>query len=427
MRVGHGAIVPALVIVVHGATATASMTEPLGITMSRDGSGTAWQPDSTPIYALHWMPDDWMLMLHGLAFAGYDWQGSDRGDSRFTSMNWVMFMAWHELLGGSFAGRVMLSAEPLTIGHSGYPLLLQTGETKDGLPLHDRQHPHDLFMELAAICAHELGGGLAFQLYLAPVGEPAIGPVAFPHRVSASSMPFAPLGHHWQDSTHVAFGVLTAGLYTRHVKVEGSYFNGREPDENRYDFDLRWPDSLAARVSVNPADSWSLQASYAYLKSPEGHEPDDSLHRVTASAMYDVAVGAEGNLAVTGVWGRNFPSERIATNSFLLEANLLIAGHHNVFGRAEYVDKSGAELVLPPPLETERFHIATLSLGYLFDIVEAAGLVPGVGVVGTGNLVEDALLPFYGANVTGGAMLYARLRFAQAHMMPHTPDIQRNP
>ena len=34
----------------------------------------------------------------------------------------------------------------------------------------------------------------------------------FMHRPSAADDPFAPLGHHWQDATHEAFGVVTTGL-----------------------------------------------------------------------------------------------------------------------------------------------------------------------------------------------------------------------
>src|SRR5213593_4131529 len=171
--------------------------------------------------------------------------------------------------------------EPWTIGARGYPLLLQSGESYGGTPLHDRQHPHDLFMELAALYERPVGRDLGLSVYLAPVGEPAVGPVAFPHRPSAADDPLAPISHHWQDGTHITFGVVTAGVFTRDVKLEASWFNGREPDENRTDFDYagRRLDSYSGRLTVNPGPRWSFSAWYAYLKSPEGLHPDESLHR----------------------------------------------------------------------------------------------------------------------------------------------------
>src|SRR5437773_4254134 len=189
----------------------------------------------------------------------------------------------------------MLSLDPLTVTRRGYPLLLQSGEAFKGEPLHDAQHPHDLFMELAASYTRPVSDGVAFQVYGAPVGEPALGPAAFPHRLSASSDPLAPLGHHWQDSTHISFGVLTAGILTRKVKVEGSWFNGREPDDRRFDFDFRKLDSWSGRVSVNPTDSLSLQASYGLLETPEELEPGQSIRRATASASYNRKLHGGGN------------------------------------------------------------------------------------------------------------------------------------
>ena len=197
-----------------------------------------------------------------------------------------MFTEKRYIGGGELVLRQMLSLDPLTVGADGYPLVLQTGESLGGSPLHDRQHPHDLFMEIAALYTRPFSASSAFQLYAAPAGEPALGPVAFPHRFSAASDPLAPLAHHWQDSTHISFGVLTAGLLTRMFKVEGSWFNGREPDEHRYDFDIRRPDSWSGRLWFNPSKARSFQASYGYLASPEELHPDESVHRLTASAVH---------------------------------------------------------------------------------------------------------------------------------------------
>src|SRR5262249_33652192 len=168
----------------------------------------------------------------------------------------------------------------------GYPLLLQSGESFHGEPLHDRQHPHDFWMELGAIYERAISKRVAVELYAAPSGEPALGPVAFMHRPSAMDNPAAPLGHHWQDATHIAFGVITAGVFTHRLKLEGSVFNGREPDENRWDFDPIVLDSYSGRATFNPDSNWSFTAGYGFLKNPEALEPAVSLHRLTASALY---------------------------------------------------------------------------------------------------------------------------------------------
>jgi hypothetical protein len=350
------------------------------------------------------------FMFHENIFVGYDGFNSDRGSERFISVNSVMGMAWYPVGPGELTGRVMLSAESLTVGKRGYPLILQTGETADGQPLHDRQHPHDLFMEVALDYTLPLSSGLAFELYVAPSGEPALGPTAFPHRISAISDPLAPIGHHWQDSTHIAFGVLTAGLFTRHWKLEGSWFNGREPDENRWDFDLRTPDSYSGRLSWNPSDHWNLQVSYGYLSSPEPQATSISVHRMTASVSYDSRLGAAGNWATTFVYGHNIESEGPATPAFLLESNWSPEGHHTLFARAEYVQKTGHDLVLPAELEDTRLNVGLLGLGYVYYFGPLSAFMPGLGVRGSAGYVDATLEPFYGTRLPLGLMLFAQLR-----------------
>src|SRR5438067_2638180 len=193
---------------------------PLGIPETRMGSGTSWLPDASPMHAAHYMLGRWTLMLHGKGFFQYDWQGGSRGSNQLGIVNWGMAAATRPLGGGQLQLRAMLSAEPWTIGGRGYPLLVQSGESYQGAPLHDRQHPHDLFMELAALYERPVARNMALSLYMAPVGEPAVGPVAFPHRPSAGDDPLAPISHHWQDGTHIAFGVVTAGVFTRNAKLK---------------------------------------------------------------------------------------------------------------------------------------------------------------------------------------------------------------
>ena len=393
----------------HGEHAMAAASGPLGIPETRSASGTAWQPDSTPMHALHFRRGPWSLMAHGNLFVGYDHQGSDRGDSEWTAPNWGMLMEHRPVGTGELMFRQMLSLDPVTMGSDGYPLLLQTGESLDGAPLHDRQHPHDLFMEIAGVYTRPLSASMAWQIYVAPAGEPALGPVAFPHRFSAASDPLAPLGHHWQDSTHISFGVLTAGLMTRKFKLESSWFNGREPDEHRYDFDLRRPDSYSGRLWFNPSEAWSLQVSYGYLASPEELQPDESLHRLVASAAFNRPVGSSGVVAATAVMGRNRPSEGPDTGSWLLEANYETGGRSVLFGRAEYVEKTGEDLVLTPALEPEVFEIESLVAGYAYRVLDAPGFVMEVGARVSVDHVGGDLEPFYGTRNPSGYMVFVKL------------------
>jgi hypothetical protein len=353
-------------------------------------------------------------MLDGNAFFGWDAQGSRRGAIERANQSWLMAMARRSSERFEIEMRAMVSPEPLMMSGKGYPLLLQTGETYRGAPLHDYQHPHDLFMETSVTLTAAAGRDLAFQLYLAPAGEPALGPVAYPHRASAASNPFAPLGHHWQDATHITYGVLTAGFFTPQIKLEASWFNGREPDENRFDFDLRVPDSYAVRLTVNPVDALSLQASYGWLKSPEADVPDISVRRATASASLDLPFGERGNWATTAVWGANFPSSvEPATMSYLVETEANLDGHHTVFGRWERLVKTGRALALPAEEANRKFDIRSVSFGYVREYGPIASLLPGIGVVGTVDLLDRELGAHYGTTWPLGGMVFLRLRPAQ--------------
>ncbi|KFE71375.1 hypothetical protein [Hyalangium minutum] len=380
------------------------------IPMMRTASGTAWQPDASPHIGVHWGAAGWHFMVHGLLFGGYDWQQGARGGDAPLGLGWLMLMADRELGAGRLGARVMLSPEPFTAQHhGGYPLLLQTGETYRGEPLRDRQHPHDLFMELAAVYTHVLSNNWGFQLYAAPAGEPALGPAAFPHRLSASSDPLAALSHHWQDSTHISFGVLTAGLLTPVAKLEGSWFNGREPDENRLDIDFRKLDAYSLRLSVNPTPEVSAQVSYGYLPSHDVLHADEPLHRLTASAMFHRPLGDGGLWATTAVFGRNVEGEHGGTNAYLLETNLNLDGRNVLFGRAELIEKTGHDLSLDEPLAEETFPVTVLALGYLRNLGHVGPVVPGVGLRAAVNFVPERLESTYGGRTPVGGMLYLRL------------------
>jgi len=386
---------------------------PLGIPETRMGSGTSWLPDDSPMHAAHFMLGRWALMLHGVGFFQYDWQGGSRGSNQVGLVNWAMAAASRPLGGGQLQLRAMLSAEPWTIGSRGYPLLVQSGESYRGAPLHDRQHPHDLFMELAGLYERPVARNLGLSLYLAPVSEPAVGPVAFPHRPSAADDPLAPISHHWQDGTHITFGVVTAGVFTRSVKLEASWFNGREPDENRTNFDYarRRLDSYSGRFTVNPGSRWSLSAWYAYLKTSEGLHPDESLHRLGAAVLTTQPVGNAGTWSSALIYGANnqIGTGRLAS-SVLLESTLALDTTNSFFGRVEYVRKSAEELVIASVPPTTEFDVGALAFGYLRTVGTVAGLSAGVGVRGSVNVVPSSLDPVYGSRTPMGGAIYLRLR-----------------
>jgi hypothetical protein len=377
-------------------------------TMRREASGTAWQPDATPMDGYHVRFDDWMMMFHGFAFAEYDHQGTARGGSKFISPNMFMGMAEHPLGPGTFGLRSMLSLEPATIGQSGYPELLQTGETADGKnPLIDRQHPHDLFMELAATYSLKTAEEQSAFAYFGYPGEPALGPATFMHRFSGMDNPEAPITHHWLDSTHVTFGVATLGYIWNQFKFDGSIFTGREPDQNRWNFDRPRFDSYSGRVTYNPAENWSMQISYGSLHSPEQLEPNVNQQRVTASATYQ-KTWEELKWGTTLAWGENFNRPGNALAGILLESTLILHDQHTFFGRFENVQKD--ELFLPGmPQYGEIFDVTKISLGYIYDFPRWHHVKFGIGGLGSLFILPASLTSTYGDTPTA-YMLFLRAK-----------------
>ena len=374
--------------------------------MSREASGTSWQPEAARHEGVHIMMGPWMAMLHGYADGVYDHQGGDRGDTKFFSSNMGMAMAQRPLGRGVLGLRAMLSLEPGTIGQQGYPLLLQTGETADGrTPLIDRQHPHDLLMELAGSYSRSSGNRSLF-LYGGLPGEPALGPPAFMHRFSGVSLPVAPITHHWLDSTHISYGVLTAGAVVDRIKVEASAFRGREPDEHRWDIESPQLDSHAFRLSVNPTDRWALQVSYGRIHSPEQLEPDVDQDRITASAMYDGTWGDTGRWQGTLAWGQNQNRPGHTLNAYAAEGAFQSGERHTVFARLEQVQKD--ELFLEPDARAGQvFDVGELTAGYRYDFLRGDHVAAGLGAAGTLSLVPSDLHSAYG-DTPASALLFLR-------------------
>jgi hypothetical protein len=390
------------------ATVSDGMT--LGISMDRLGSGTTWIPDAVRLPSAHFMAGDWMLMVHGWLFGQYSEQGGPRGSSQFGSLNWAMLMADRALAGGRLQLRFMPSIDPWTVGRCGYPLLLQSGETCHGNPLVDRQHPHDFFMELAAAYDRPITDNLAFLVYAAPAGEPALGPVAFMHRPSAMDEPQAPLGHHWQDATHISFGVVTAGLFTRKVRLEASYFNAHEPDEQRWNFDPIQLNSFSGRLTVNPNANWSFTAGYGALDNPEREPVPEITTRAVVSALHGVTLGPAGQWASAFVLGRNKHGHHDATTSALLETEAVLDDRNTVFSRFEYQQKTAHDLDLSTLPHEYPLTVSSLSAGYIRELVSGRGVTIGFGGRASVNFVPAELESAYGSRRPLGGMVFLRLR-----------------
>ena len=335
------------------------------------GSGTAWQPASVPGHI--WMKslDGWDLMAHGTIFLTYNQQGGPRGAGKAESVNYAMLMEQHKLGRGTLLLRQMFSAESLTSPHPGFPELFQTGETYHGEPLVDHQHPHNVFSELSAVYSLSLSEKASWFLYGGPAAEPALGPVAYMHRESASEDPAAPLSHHEQDSTHTSFGVMTTGFVIDRFKLEGSAFNGHEPNEERWSLQLAPLDSWSVRASAAPGKNWVAQYSYGRLEHPEALEPGDQ-QRQTASVEYNRALYGsklgKGNWATTLVWGRvQKDFESFPLNSYLLESTFNFRSRNYVYTRFELVDKDE----LFPESETHTpYRIVAYTFGGVRDLIQ---------------------------------------------------------
>jgi len=378
--------------------------------MSRESSGTAWVPDSTPMYGKMFMFGNDMLMLHGGAFPRYTNVSTRRGDDRIDMPNWFMAMYSHPLDENSQLGaRLMMSLDPLTEQGRGYPLLFQSGETWQGQPLHDRQHPHDLFDELSLSYSRKFTDDLSSYLYFGYPGEPALGPPTFMHRLSAMDNPDAPIGHHWEDSTHISFGVATTGIAWKNVKLEGSIFTGREPGENRYDFDRPRFDSYSGRISWNPTPNLALQFSHGYLHSPESLDPTINQHRTTASAIYNLPLGHDANWATSLVWSQDRNTGERATHGLLAETNFQ-RGRDTIYARWERVEKSGHELVLDEIDHDRIFPVSAYTIGYVRDLVHGRGIDIGLGGQFTLNDMPDRLDRYYGTDLPYSFQVFFRIR-----------------
>ena len=378
--------------------------------------GTGVEANSTPDAMLMTNHGAWSLMLHGEGFLNELQQSGPRGADKFFSTNWIMPMAQRRLGRGQLTLRAMFSLEPATVTERRYPEMFQVGETAFRRPLVDGQHPHDFFMELGALYDLKLGENALLSFYGAPVGDPAMGPVAYPHRASASENPMAPLGHHLEDSTHISDDVMTAGFTYKKVRLEASGFHGREPDEYRWNIDSGALDSWSTRFTVNPAPNWSVQYSLAHLTSPEDLNPGEDIRRMTASVMYNRPL-ARGNWSSTLLWGRNSVLDRhLVLNGYLAESTVRFQERNYLWGRIENVDRTSELLLdgLPEPPGFEENFLARVQ-AYTAGYDREFGWIPHVSTALGGQLTfygkPSSLTPLYGRHPVG-VVLFVRVRTA---------------
>lgn len=382
--------------------------------VSHTTSGTSAEPISTPTPMLMKTKGSWMLMFHANVFILDEQQSSARGGDKFFSTNWFMPMAQRKLGPGVFTARVMLSLEPATITDRRYPLLFQQGETAYGLPIADGQHPHNFFMELAVLYDRKLTEKSLLSFYFAPVGDPAIGPTAYPHRASALEDPVGTLGHHQEDSTHISDDVVTVGLTYGIARIEASGFHGREPNEFRWQIDQGTIDSWSTRLTIAPDKNWSGQYSYARITSPEALFPRENQTRMTASVMYNRPLH-DGNWSNTFVWGRTRSlQDNSPFNSYLFESLARFHVRNYAWTRIESAERSNELIVgenpLPPGFQEEPIgHVQAYTVGYDRDIDLVSHLASAIGAQFTTYGVPGILRPIYGAHPVGVA-LFVRLR-----------------
>jgi hypothetical protein len=387
----------------------------LSLPMTRNGSGTGWQPDATPMYAYMKHGGKWNYMLHGSLFLRYtsqnfNNQGKKGQDSKVSLPNWVMGMAQRQVgKNGLLTFRAMVSLDRLTDGGAGYPLLFQSGETWKGQALIDRQHPHDLVSELAVGYTQRVNDKIDVTLYAGYPGEPALGPTAFMHRMSAFNNPDAVLGHHWQDATHITFGVVTAGVRYGKFKLEGSSFTGREPDENRFNFDKPRFDSYSYRLLFNPSINWAIQASRGFIKSPEAGHAGQNVNRTTASVQHSGKLSGENRwIASSIVWGYN-DSQGHSEHSFLAESNLQL-NKWALYGRYEFVQKSDHELGISwyDKIEKEKFPVSLSSVGVSREVASFGSTILQAGAQVGFYSIDKLLHGIYGKSPVSG-QVYLRV------------------
>ena len=400
---------PRLAAVVLGCASAPLLAQHEGHTMPATGSG------------------GWSLAFHSAAFGQYVDQKTQRGDRQLGLIDWEMLTARRPVAGGTLRLRAMTSVGSSLGGSEGYPLLLQTGGSYRHGYIHDRQHPHDALMEISAAYERPLVGGVAMSVYAVPIGEPALGPPTYLHRASARNDPAAPLSHHWQDATHVSYGVATVGFTMRSLRVEGSAFNARESD-----YKEPWPDFTGAKLgSYAGRLSWTVprvavSTWWGYISTHDPLASVTPMHRYGASVMTQLPSIGGGQWSSTAVWGMNLhhhggsshallhgdpnASPHHHSSSLLVESNLDLGDNNAIFTRAERIMKNGEELGFLGGDLTALYDVKSIAAGYRRTVVTTGKVEIGVGARGAVNFVPQSLVLTYGTRQPKGFTIFAQLR-----------------
>ena len=396
---------------------------PAGSYLMSLASGTSQNPTAWPMPMIMTHFGNWNTMFMGVGFLSDIQQSGPRGGDKLYSTNWFMGSAEHRVgVDGAFEVVLMLSLEPATITDRRYPLLFQTGETAYGVPLVDAQHPHNFIMALGFHYARQIAENATLDLYFAPVGDPALGPVAYPHRASAMEIPQAPISHHWQDSTHIADEVVTAGISYGKMKLEGSGFYGSEPGENRWIIQTGPINSYSGRLWFFPNKYWAAQVSAGRLAHPEALEPGDQT-RVTASVAYTRPMKG-ASWSSTLAWGRIHSTATLRnSDAYLAESVLPVSQRNFITGRFELVGKDDL-FANQPALQNyldatygSTFRIGAYTIGYTRDFSLFRYVETGIGVNFTAYTLPAAIQPYYGGHPVGGN-IFVRFRLRTPEERP---------
>jgi hypothetical protein len=414
-----------LPVATQAQSGSASVASVVQLDESRTVYATSWQPDLNPVNGFHLSAGSWRLMLHGRVFAGYVREETPRGGSQWGSANWAMLAAARQLGRGRLTLSATTSLETLTLGDCGYPRLLAgSGCNSDGFG--EYQHPHGIFPELSARYTHPLSDSVALLVYAAAAGEPALGPVAYHHRVSAAADPVAPMSQHELNPAHSAGGVLTAGFVGTAWKLEVSAFNGEPVNTNRTLPELGPLESVSFRMTVNPSPNWSFQGSAGNLKSVAAHHEGNTGDMRVLSASVMLHAPSSGSVRATTLAFTHVEDGTLPRNALLVESVLPLGRLHSIFARVEAahrLDEKVTIIVQPDSShahfsEFTRHRAAQISAGYLLSHTSRIAEI-GIGARASVSFIPDALVRLYEERRPWGFAIFARVEPPLPGLHPH--------
>ena len=168
--------------------------------MTRESSGTAWQPDTSEHAGADGHDGDWTLMAHGMLNLVYDHQSGRRGDDKAFASGMLMGMAQRPLGNGTLQFKAMVSPDPL-MGKQRLSAAARQRRDRQRARSADRSPASRTISSWScpARISQNIGPKSSVFLYAGLPGEPAFGPPAFMHREAILDSPEAPISHHWLE------------------------------------------------------------------------------------------------------------------------------------------------------------------------------------------------------------------------------------